>query len=102
MYSSDPLDDLLTNIQGGLRGGLDFLSIPSGSGGAKKAKRAEDIPGAASKFFFLFFPFSLSLSREERFADEETEIDPLVDLGENVEGGIEGFFDFLGVGGSDE
>jgi len=47
-HISGPLDDLLTNIQGGLRGGLDFLSIPSGSG-AKKAKRAEDIPGAASK-----------------------------------------------------
>ena len=101
MYSSDPLDDLLTNIQGGLRGGLDFLSIPSGSG-AKKAKRAEDVPGAASKFFFPFSHSLYSLSREERFADEETEIDPLVDLGENVEGGIEGFFDFLGVGGSDE
>jgi len=100
LYSSDPLDDLLTNIQGGLRGGLDFLSIPSGSG-AKKAKRAEDIPGAASKFFFLFFPFYLSLSREERFADVEA-TDPLVDLGENVEGGVEGFFDFLGAGGSDE
>jgi hypothetical protein len=52
IYILDALDDLLTNIQGGLRGGLDFLSVPSGSGAAK-AKRAEDIPGAASKFFFL-------------------------------------------------
>jgi hypothetical protein len=47
-YIPGPLDDLLTNIQGGLDGGLDFLSIPSGDG-AKKVKRAEDIPGAASK-----------------------------------------------------
>ncbi|KAH0290815.1 hypothetical protein M436DRAFT_59856 [Aureobasidium namibiae CBS 147.97] len=66
-HISDILDDLLTNIQGGLRGGLDFLSIPSGSG-AKKAKRADS--GAAN---------------------------PLVDLGENVEGGVEGFLDFLGT-----
>ena len=49
---SGPLDDLLTNIQGGLRGGLDFLSIPSGDG-AEKAKRAEDIPGADSKLFSM-------------------------------------------------
>ena len=42
----DPLDDLLTNVQGGLRGGLDFLSIPSGSSDKKK----RDVIGdAASK-----------------------------------------------------
>jgi hypothetical protein len=29
------------------------------------------------------------------------DIDPLVDLGKNVEGGLEGFFDFLGAS-SDE
>lgn len=45
-----PLDDLLTNVQGGLRGGLDFLSVPSGSG-VEKAKRENDIPGATSKLF---------------------------------------------------
>ncbi|THW01122.1 hypothetical protein D6C98_03432 [Aureobasidium pullulans] len=43
---ANPLDDLLTNVQGGLRGGLDFLSIPSGSSDKKK----RDVIGdAASK-----------------------------------------------------
>lgn len=28
--------------------------------------------------------------------------DPLVDLGQNVESGVEGFFDFLGAGSDDE
>jgi hypothetical protein len=28
--------------------------------------------------------------------------DPLVDLGENVEGGVEGFLDFLGASSFDE
>jgi hypothetical protein len=46
---SDALDDLLTNVQGGLRGGLDFLSIPSGDSETKKTKR-EGIPGAAGRF----------------------------------------------------
>lgn len=27
----------------------------------------------------------------------QRQIDPLVDLGENVEGGVEGFLDFLGA-----
>lgn len=39
---TDPLDDLLTNVQGGLRGGLDFLSIPSGS---SKTKRDDAVIG---------------------------------------------------------
>jgi hypothetical protein len=30
------------------------------------------------------------------------DIDPLVDLGKNVEGGVEGFFDFLGAPSDDE
>lgn len=68
---------------------MDFLSIPSGDG-AKKAKRAEDIPGAASKCFS-----TLALLRGELFT--EIGIDPLVDLGENVECGIEGFLNFLGA-----
>ncbi|KAK6005121.1 hypothetical protein QM012_007900 [Aureobasidium pullulans] len=70
-----PLDDLLTNIQGGTEGFEDFLSIPSGDGDNSKVKRAEDIPDAAN---------------------------PVVDLAENVKGGFEGFFDFLGASGSDD
>ncbi|CAD0106285.1 unnamed protein product [Aureobasidium uvarum] len=66
---ANPLDDLLTNIKGGLEGGLDFLSLPSGDG-ANNVKRAEEIPDAAN---------------------------PLVDLVANVKGGAEGFFDFLGA-----
>jgi hypothetical protein len=98
-HNSDPLDDLLTNIQGGLRGGLDFLSIPSGSG-AEKAKRENDIPGATSKYLALsvFKPNSV---QERTFTDVGFDIDPLVDLEKNVEGGLEGFFDFLGAS-SDE
>ncbi|THX16888.1 hypothetical protein D6D17_02671 [Aureobasidium pullulans] len=69
---TDPLDDLLTNVQGGLRGGLDFLSIPSGSSDKKK----RDVIGDAAN--------------------------PLDDLLTNVDSGIEGFFDFLGAGGKKE
>lgn len=68
------VDDLLTNIKGGIQGFEDFLDIPSGDGASAKAKRAEDIPDAAN---------------------------PVVDLATNVEGGIKGFADFLGAG-SDE
>jgi hypothetical protein len=64
----DVLDDLLTNVQGGLRGGLDFLSIPSGDSETKKAKREEDIPGAAGKF-------SSSIAVERKgFADMKAQI----------------------------
>ncbi|KAG9582827.1 hypothetical protein KCU77_g11624, partial [Aureobasidium melanogenum] len=69
------IDDLLTNIKGGIQGFEDFLDIPSGDGASAKAKRAEDIPDAAN---------------------------PLVDLAENVKGGLEGFADFLGASGDDE
>ncbi|THX76262.1 hypothetical protein D6D04_06890 [Aureobasidium pullulans] len=72
MQKQDPLDDLLTNVQGGLRGGLDFLSIPSGSSDKKK----RDVIGDAAN--------------------------PLDDLLTNVDSGIEGFFDFLGAGGKKE
>ncbi|KAG9958247.1 hypothetical protein KCU61_g8515, partial [Aureobasidium melanogenum] len=43
------IDDLLTNIKGGIQGFEDFLDIPSGDGASAKAKRAEDIPDAASE-----------------------------------------------------
>ncbi|THZ98389.1 hypothetical protein D6C88_00912 [Aureobasidium pullulans] len=69
---ANPLDDLLTNVQGGLRGGLDFLSIPSGSSDKKK----RDVIGDAAN--------------------------PLDDLLTNVDSGIEGFFDFLGAGDKKE
>ncbi|THV65159.1 hypothetical protein D6D00_00127 [Aureobasidium pullulans] len=72
MQKQDPLDDLLTNVQGGLRGGLDFLSIPSGSSDKKK----RDVIGDAAN--------------------------PLDDLLTNVDSGVEGFFDFLGAGGKKE
>ncbi|KAG2161604.1 hypothetical protein JADG_001343 [Aureobasidium aubasidani] len=72
MQKQDPLDDLLTNVQGGLRGGLDFLSIPSGSSDKKK----RDVIGDAAN--------------------------PLDDLLTNVDSGIEGFFDFLGAGDKKE
>ncbi|CAD0086924.1 unnamed protein product [Aureobasidium mustum] len=68
-------DSAIGDPNRGLRGGLDFLSIPSGDGASSKAKRAEDIPDAAN---------------------------PVVDLAENVKGGFEGFFDFLGASGSDD
>ncbi|CAD0081946.1 unnamed protein product [Aureobasidium vineae] len=67
-------DDAVVNSPNSLEGGLNFLSIHSGDG-ANQVKRAEDIPDAAN---------------------------PLVDLAENVEGGIEGFFDFLGASSGDE
>ncbi|THY93541.1 hypothetical protein D6C93_05594 [Aureobasidium pullulans] len=72
MQKQDPLDDLLTNVQGGLRGGLDFLSIPSGSSDKKK----RDVIGDAAN--------------------------PLDDLLTNVDSGIEGFSDFLGAGDKKE
>ncbi|THZ30269.1 hypothetical protein D6C91_01264 [Aureobasidium pullulans] len=72
MQKQDPLDDLLTNVQGGLRGGLDFLSIPSGSSDKKK----RDVIGDAAN--------------------------PLDDLLTNVDSGVEGFFDFLGAGDKNE
>ncbi|KAH0371024.1 hypothetical protein KCU65_g2246, partial [Aureobasidium melanogenum] len=71
---NNPIDDLLTNVKGGIQGFEDFLDVPSGDGASAKAKRAEDIPDAAN---------------------------PVVDLATNVESGFEGFADFLGAG-SDE
>ncbi|KEQ61620.1 uncharacterized protein M437DRAFT_67082 [Aureobasidium melanogenum CBS 110374] len=90
----DPNNDLLTNVKGGIQGFEDFLDIPSGDGASAKAKRAEDIPDAASEFLIQNKPFyerTLLIQRP----------DPVVDLATNVEGGIEGFADFLGAG-SDE
>jgi hypothetical protein len=91
----DPIDDLLTNIKGGIQGFEDFLDIPSGDGASAKAKRAEDIPDAASE-----------LSIQKKWFYEGAlltqKADPLVDLAENVKGGFEGFADFLGASGDDK
>ncbi|KAH0381900.1 hypothetical protein KCU92_g6785, partial [Aureobasidium melanogenum] len=92
---SNPIDDLLTNIKGGIQGFEDFLDIPSGDGASAKAKRAEDIPDAASE-----------LSIQKKWFYEGAlltqKADPLVDLAENVKGGFEGFADFLGASGDDK
>jgi hypothetical protein len=68
---------------------LDFLSIPSGSGD-KKVKREEDISGAAGRCSPVILLRGRSLLIDGG-------IDPLVDLATNVEGGVEGFLDFLGA-----
>ncbi|KAH0390266.1 hypothetical protein KCU89_g15779, partial [Aureobasidium melanogenum] len=90
-----PIDDLLTNIKGGIQGFEDFLDIPSGDGASAKAKRAEDIPNAASEFSIQKKWF-----HEGDLLTQKT--DPLVDLAENVKGGFEGFADSLGASGDDE
>ncbi|THY25584.1 hypothetical protein D6D02_00165 [Aureobasidium pullulans] len=96
---ANPLDDLLTNVQGGLRGGLDFLSIPSGSSGKAKAKRDDAVIGDPASALSSTTP-AISISDTDTMQKQ----DPLDDLLTNVQGGLRGGLDFLSVpsGSSDE
>lgn len=92
----DPLDDLLTNVQGGLRGGLDFLSIPSGS---SKTKRDDAVIGDPASALSSTTP-AISISDTDTMQKQ----DPLDDLLTNVQGGLRGGLDFLSIpsGSSDK
>ncbi|THX60765.1 hypothetical protein D6D06_01008 [Aureobasidium pullulans] len=110
---TDPLDDLLTNVQGGLRGGLDFLSIPSGSSKTKRddavigdpANPLDDLltnvqGGLRGGLDFLSIPSGSSDKKKRDVIGDAA--NPLDDLLTNVDSGVEGFFDFLGAGGKKE
>ncbi|TIA24886.1 hypothetical protein D6C81_02246 [Aureobasidium pullulans] len=93
---ANPLDDLLTNVQGGLRGGLDFLSIPSGS---SKTKRDDAVIGDPASALSSTTP-AISISDTDTMQKQ----DPLDDLLTNVQGGLRGGLDFLSIpsGSSDK
>lgn len=60
------------------------------------------VPKPSALMMFLMLPVSFLSRVVCKTASLTQTPDPVVDLAENVKGGFEGFFDFLGAGSDDE